>query len=133
MTAFNIKIKSVKALEGLPRYVYVLAVIAALGMSSRVISSICWAWVHHQLSTVFPWGLWISFDLTNVAFSGAAFTSGNVGVYFPHARVASCCSSHRVVRLSWLQLCVGHPVFRPWTLGPLLALPGLSKPVICPL
>ena len=74
MTTFNIKIKSVKALEGLPRYVYILAVIAALGMTAGLYRLYAGLGSTTNLSTVFPWGLWISFDLTNVAFSGAAFT-----------------------------------------------------------
>ena len=74
MAALNIKIKSFKALEGLPRFVYVLAVIAALGMSAGLYRLYAGLGDTTNLSTVFPWGLWISFDLTNVAFSGAAFT-----------------------------------------------------------
>jgi Ni/Fe-hydrogenase subunit HybB-like protein len=70
----NIKVKSAKALEGLPRFVYVLAVIAALGMSAGLYRLYAGLGNTTNLSTVFPWGLWISFDLTNVAFSGAAFT-----------------------------------------------------------
>lgn len=72
--AINIKIKSVKALEGLPRFVYILAVIAALGMSAGLYRLYAGLEDTTNLSTVFPWGVWISFDLTNVAFSGAAFT-----------------------------------------------------------
>ncbi len=70
----NIKVKSVKALKGLPRFVYVLAVIAALGVSAGFYRLYAGLGSTTNLSTVFPWGLWISFDLTNVAFSGAAFT-----------------------------------------------------------
>ncbi|MBK9208609.1 MAG: polysulfide reductase NrfD [Anaerolineales bacterium] len=70
----NIKIKSFNALKGLPRFVYVLAVIAALGMSAGLYRLYAGLADTTNLSTVFPWGLWISFDLTNVAFSGAAFT-----------------------------------------------------------
>jgi Ni/Fe-hydrogenase subunit HybB-like protein len=72
--AATIKIKSIKALEGLPRYVYILAVVAALGMSAGLYRLYAGLGDTTNLSTVFPWGLWISFDLTNVAFSGAAFT-----------------------------------------------------------
>lgn len=72
--AINIKIKSVKALEGLPRYVYILAVIAILGMGAGLYRLYAGLGSTTNLNTVFPWGLWISFDLTNVAFSGAAFT-----------------------------------------------------------
>jgi Ni/Fe-hydrogenase subunit HybB-like protein len=72
--AINIKIKSIKALEGLPRFVYILAGIAALGVSAGLYRLYAGLNDTTNLSTVFPWGLWISFDLTNVAFSGAAFT-----------------------------------------------------------
>ncbi len=72
--ALNIKVKSIKVLEGLPRFVYILAVIAALGMSAGLYRLYAGLNDTTNLSTVFPWGLWISFDLTNVAFSGAAFT-----------------------------------------------------------
>lgn len=72
--ALNIKIKSIKAIEGLPRFVYILAVIAALGVSAGLYRLYAGLDTTTNLSTVFPWGLWISFDLTNVAFSGAAFT-----------------------------------------------------------
>lgn len=72
--AINIKVKSVKALEGLPRFVYILAVIATLGMSAGLYRLYAGLGDTTNLSTVFPWGVWISFDLTNVAFSGAAFT-----------------------------------------------------------
>ncbi|GAB1471667.1 Ni/Fe-hydrogenase cytochrome b subunit [Chloroflexota bacterium] len=72
--AINIKVKSIEALKGLPRFVYVLAVIAALGMSAGLYRLYAGLGATTNLNTVFPWGLWISFDLTNVAFSGAAFT-----------------------------------------------------------
>ena len=70
----NIKIKALKRWKNLPRFVYVLAVIAALGMSAGLYRLYAGLGATTNLSTVFPWGLWISFDLTNVAFSGAAFT-----------------------------------------------------------
>lgn len=72
--AINIKVKSIEALKGLPRFVYVLAIIAALGMSAGLYRLYAGLGDTTNLNTVFPWGLWISFDLTNVAFSGAAFT-----------------------------------------------------------
>jgi Ni/Fe-hydrogenase subunit HybB-like protein len=74
MTTVNIKFKSIKALEGLPRFVYVLAAICALGMSAGLYRLYAGLGDTTNLSTVFPWGLWISFDLTTVAFAGAAFT-----------------------------------------------------------
>lgn len=70
----KIKVKKFKALDGLPSFVYILAVVAALGMSAGLYRLYAGLGDTTNLSTVFPWGLWISFDLTNVAFSGAAFT-----------------------------------------------------------
>ena len=72
--AINIKVRRIRALEGLPRFVYVMAVIAALGMAAGLFRLYAGLGNTTNLSTVFPWGVWISFDLTNVAFSGAAFT-----------------------------------------------------------
>jgi Ni/Fe-hydrogenase subunit HybB-like protein len=72
--ALKVRVKRIKALEGLPRFVYALAVVAALGMSAGLYRLYAGLGDTTNLSTVFPWGLWISFDLTNVAFSGAAFT-----------------------------------------------------------
>jgi Ni/Fe-hydrogenase subunit HybB-like protein len=73
-THIQVTIKKINALEGLPRFVYVLAVIAALGMSAGLYRLYAGLGNTTNLSTVFPWGLWISFDLTTVAFAGAAFT-----------------------------------------------------------
>ncbi len=72
--AINLKIKNIKALEGLPRFVYVLAVITVFGLGAGFQRLYSGLGTTTNLSTVFPWGIWISFDLTNVAFSGAAFT-----------------------------------------------------------
>ncbi len=67
-------VKSIKALQGLPRYVYILVIITVLGMSAGLYRLYAGLGATTHLSTVFPWGLWISFDLTTVAFAGAAFT-----------------------------------------------------------
>jgi Ni/Fe-hydrogenase subunit HybB-like protein len=72
--AIQIKIKRIQALEELPRFVYFLIVIAALGLLAGLYRLYAGLGSTTNLSTVFPWGLWISFDLTMVAFSGAAFT-----------------------------------------------------------
>ena len=72
--AMKIKIRSIKALEGLPRFVYVLAVLTALGLSAGFYRLNVGLGSATNLSTAFPWGIWISFDLTTVAFAGAAFT-----------------------------------------------------------
>jgi Ni/Fe-hydrogenase subunit HybB-like protein len=73
-TNIRVRIRSIKALEGLPRFAYVLAVIAALGMSAGLYRLYAGLGDTTNLTTVYPWGLWISFDLTTVAFAGAAFT-----------------------------------------------------------
>jgi Ni/Fe-hydrogenase subunit HybB-like protein len=73
-TNIRVRIRSIKALEGLPRFAYVLAVIAALGMSAGFYRLYAGLGDTTNLTTVYPWGLWISFDLTTVAFAGAAFT-----------------------------------------------------------
>ena len=70
----NVRFKSIKALAGLPRFAYVLAVLTAAGMSAGLYRLYAGLGATTNLSTVFPWGLWISFDLTTVAFAGAAFT-----------------------------------------------------------
>ena len=70
----TITIKRIKALEGLPRFVYILAVLTVVGMSAGLYRLYAGLGKTTNLSTVFPWGVWISFDLTTVAFAGAAFT-----------------------------------------------------------
>jgi Ni/Fe-hydrogenase subunit HybB-like protein len=70
----SVKIRSIKVLQGLPRFAYILAVLTALGMSAGLYRLFTGLGVSTNMSTVFPWGAWISFDLTTVAFSGAAFT-----------------------------------------------------------
>lgn len=70
----NIRVKKVDFLQDIPRFVYVLLAIAVLGLGAGAYRLYAGLASTTHLSTVFPWGLWISFDLTNVAFSGAAFT-----------------------------------------------------------
>ncbi|MEZ4645316.1 MAG: Ni/Fe-hydrogenase cytochrome b subunit [Chloroflexota bacterium] len=53
---------------------YILAAIAAAGMSVAVYRLYAGLGVTTHLSKAFPWGIWISFDLSTVAFSGGAFT-----------------------------------------------------------
>jgi Ni/Fe-hydrogenase subunit HybB-like protein len=70
----QIKIKEIKDLRSLPKFTYILAILTALGMSTGLYRLYAGLGATTNLSTVFPWGVWISFDLTMVAFSGAAFT-----------------------------------------------------------
>ncbi len=53
---------------------YILAAIAAFGLSVGLYRLIAGLGVTTNLSKAFPWGIWISFDLATVAFSGGAFT-----------------------------------------------------------
>ncbi len=72
--SIKIKIREFKDLQSLPRYTYILAILTILGMSTGLYRLYAGLGATTNLSTVFPWGIWISFDLTMVAFSGAAFT-----------------------------------------------------------
>jgi Ni/Fe-hydrogenase subunit HybB-like protein len=53
---------------------YILAATAAFGLSIGLYRLIAGLGVTTNLSKAFPWGIWISFDLATVAFSGGAFT-----------------------------------------------------------
>jgi Ni/Fe-hydrogenase subunit HybB-like protein len=70
----EITVKRIKALQGLPRFVYILALLTVVGLSAGLYRLYSGLGETTHLSTVFPWGVWISFDLTTVAFAGAAFT-----------------------------------------------------------
>ena len=67
-------IKLIKELRRLPLFAYILAGIAAFGLSVGVYRLYAGLNATTNLSTAFPWGIWISFDLTTVALSGGAFT-----------------------------------------------------------
>lgn len=53
---------------------YILAIIAAAGLSVGAYRLYAGLGETTNLSKAFPWGIWISFDLSTVAFSGGAFT-----------------------------------------------------------
>lgn len=61
-------------LQRLPRYAYILAVLTALGLGAGFYRLYAGLGSTTNMSKVFPWGIWISFDLTTVALSGGAFT-----------------------------------------------------------
>jgi len=67
-------IKLIKELRRLPLFAYILAAIAAFGLSVGAYRLYAGLDTTTNLSTAFPWGVWISFDLTTVALSGGAFT-----------------------------------------------------------
>ncbi|MBN1147963.1 MAG: polysulfide reductase NrfD [Anaerolineales bacterium] len=66
--------KIITELQRLPRYAYILAALTVLGMSAGLYRLFAGLGVTTHMSKVFPWGIWISFDLTTVALSGGAFT-----------------------------------------------------------
>jgi len=70
----RIKVKRFPGMESLPRFVYALLAVAAVGVAAGIYRLYAGLGSTTNLNTVYPWGLWISFDLTMVAFSGAAFT-----------------------------------------------------------
>lgn len=61
-------------LKRLPRYAILLAALTALGMTAGLYRLYAGLGATTNMSKVFPWGVWISFDLTTVALSGGAFT-----------------------------------------------------------
>jgi hypothetical protein len=54
-----VKIRRIKELESLPRFAYVLAVITTLGLCAGLYRLFVGLGSSTNLSTVFPWGLWI--------------------------------------------------------------------------
>lgn len=66
--------KLIIELKRLPKYAYILAVLTAIGMSAGFYRLYAGLGSTTNMGKVFPWGIWISFDLTTVAFSGGAFT-----------------------------------------------------------
>jgi len=66
--------KIIRELRSLPLFAYVLAAIAAFGLSVGVYRLYAGLEAPTNLSNAYPWGIWISFDLTTVALSGGAFT-----------------------------------------------------------
>ena len=61
-------------LRTMPKYIYVLAAIAAFGLGVGIYRMYAGLGATTNLSKAFPWGIWISFDLATVALSGGAFT-----------------------------------------------------------
>ncbi len=66
--------KITNEIKSLPAGYYVLAVIAAAGLAVGAYRLYAGLSETTNLSKAYPWGVWISFDLSTVAFSGGAFT-----------------------------------------------------------
>ena len=81
---------------------YILAVIAAAGLSVAAYRLYAGLGTTTNLSKAFPWGVWISFDLSTVAFSGGAFTLATL-VYVFHLH-----ELHSAVRPTVLAGLIGY-------------------------
>lgn len=66
--------KFVHELRSMPRYIYLLALVTAVGGIVGLYRFYAGLGDTTNLSKAFPWGVWISFDLAVVALSGGAFT-----------------------------------------------------------
>ena len=66
--------KITEELRKMPKAVYVLAVIVVIGGLAILYRLYSGLGATTNLSKGYPWGIWISFDLSMVAFSGGAFT-----------------------------------------------------------
>jgi Ni/Fe-hydrogenase subunit HybB-like protein len=66
--------KIIKELRSLPRFTYLLVALTAFGLSAGLYRLYAGLGDTTNMSKVFPWGVWISFDLSTVALSGGAFT-----------------------------------------------------------
>ncbi len=66
--------KIIKEVKSFSIGYYILAAIAIFGLSVAAYRLYAGLGVTTNLSKAFPWGVWISFDLSTVAFSGGAFT-----------------------------------------------------------
>jgi len=75
--------KIIRELRTFPLFAYILAAITAFGMSVGLYRLYAGLGVTTNLSKVYPWGIWISFDLTTVALAGGAFTMAAI-VYILH-------------------------------------------------
>ena len=66
--------KIIRELRSFPLYAYILAGLTAFGLSVGLYRLYAGLETTTHLSKTYPWGIWISFDLTTVALSGGAFT-----------------------------------------------------------
>ena len=74
--------KVIQEIKQLPKVFYILAGLTAVGALAVLYRLVEGLGASTNLSNANPWGLWISFDLTTVAFSGGAFTLAAVVYVF---------------------------------------------------
>ncbi len=75
--------KFIAGLKRLPAYTYLLLILTVFGLGAGFYRLYAGLGATTNMSNDFPWGIWISFDLTTVAFSGGAFTLAAL-VYILH-------------------------------------------------
>jgi Ni/Fe-hydrogenase subunit HybB-like protein len=63
-----------RELRAMPRFIYLLAAICLFGLGVGLYRFIVGLGPTTNLTKAFPWGIWISFDLTTVALAGGTFT-----------------------------------------------------------
>lgn len=66
--------KLLHELRTMPKFIYLLLAITAFGLAVGLYRFYVGLGATTNLSKAFPWGIWISFDLSIVALSGGAFT-----------------------------------------------------------
>ncbi len=66
--------KLLHELETMPKFMYVTAALTLFGVGVGLYRMIVGLGPTTNLTSAFPWGVWISFDLATVALSGGAFT-----------------------------------------------------------
>ncbi len=66
--------KLLHELRTLPKFIYILAAITGFGLVIGLYRFYVGLGPTTNLTKAFPWGIWISFDLSTVALSGGAFT-----------------------------------------------------------
>lgn len=67
-------VKIIQEIRRLPRFTPILFLLTAFGLGAGFYRLYAGLGETTHMSKVFPWGIWISFDLTTVALSGGAFT-----------------------------------------------------------
>ncbi len=66
--------KLLHELETMPKFMYVTAALTLFGVGVGLYRMLVGLGPTTNLTSAFPWGIWISFDLATVALSGGAFT-----------------------------------------------------------
>ncbi len=66
--------KLLHELRTMPKFMYVTAALTLFGVGVGLYRMLVGLGPTTNLTSVFPWGIWISFDLATVALSGGAFT-----------------------------------------------------------